>query len=151
MIRKSEEKEYILALEKAKSDFKQSLFVLKEELRPELFSWPEKKLENFQLFCTPDNLDYPEIADWASFSEIYLDAAKPKTEAHLFFQDSLTPGNYFWDHELPRARKKGLTLVLHQYDVKEHKWNDDKPLLYEKKQLELIDIPSKQIANHLPK
>jgi hypothetical protein len=67
---------------------------------------------------------FPEIPRffWSVMSEYYAEQIKKGDTVHLFFQDSITVGNFFWNEELVVARSKGAKIMLHQYNIKDKSW-----------------------------
>lgn len=93
-------------------------------LRKILLGWPDGKLNVFfELVKTPEPL-FPAMATvfWNAMSEVFTSEMKIGDEVHLFFQDSLTVGNFCWNNELPIIRQKQGQIILHQYDINSHSW-----------------------------
>jgi hypothetical protein len=54
--------------------------------------------------------------------EIFSNSLNDKRTVHIFFQDSLTAHNYFWNIELLIARQRGAVIFLHKYDLLKKEW-----------------------------
>lgn len=88
--------------------------------------WPEENLNIFLSFVTGLKPLYPDISlvFWTAISDIILDTVQDGSDTHVFFQDSLTIGNYFWNVELPKAREKNMKIFIHIYDITKNVWKD---------------------------
>lgn len=98
--------------------------IAQEYLRCLLLGWPDGKLNVFyHLVKNPDPL-FPAISVvfWNALSDVYVREISRNSEVHLFYQDALTVGNFFWEVELPIARKRNAAIILHQYDLTQKKW-----------------------------
>ena len=54
--------------------------------------------------------------------EIFVNSLNDKRTVHIFFQDSLTAHNYFWNIELHIARQRNAHIFLHRYDLLKKEW-----------------------------
>jgi hypothetical protein len=93
-------------------------------LRKILLGWPDGKLNVFfELVKTPEPL-FPAMSTvfWNAMSEIFISEMKAGDEVHLFFQDSITVGNFCWNIEFPIIRRNHGKILLHQYDTSTHSW-----------------------------
>lgn len=96
------------------------------------FTWFKKILlhqkENdrtiFQPLVYTSPAVFPDLASvfWTAVSELYTDAAKPGSEAHFFYVDSIITDNFFGGVEWPKIRQKNLILYLHEYDLVSCQW-----------------------------
>lgn len=97
-------------------------------LRLILVGWPGGSLNvGYQILKNDQNNLSPELAKffWGVMSEAFADEAKPGSEVHVFFQQGLTAGNFFWNDELQAIRQKGnVTVFLHEYDLSNGRWPD---------------------------
>ena len=88
--------------------------------------WPSDEILVFHDALKTPVPAYPELSQvyWNAVSAVYADQIKQGGRAHVFFQDSLTVGNYFWNAELPVVRQKQAELILHRYDTKAKTWSE---------------------------
>lgn len=98
--------------------------VAQEYLRGILLGWPDGKLNVFyHLVKNPDPL-FPtlSVVFWNAMTDVFVREIQKNSTVHLFYQDALTVGNFFWDVELPIIRKRNASVLLHQYNLAESKW-----------------------------
>lgn len=97
-------------------------------LRKIFLEWPEEKITVFLPMVTATKPLFPKVSllYWTAISDFCLDyifdSVGKNLESHVFFQDSLTIGNYFWNVELPKAREKDLKLIIHVFDAEKGTW-----------------------------
>jgi hypothetical protein len=93
-------------------------------LKKIFLKWPDKQLFIFHAALKTPSPGYPELSQlfWRALSEFYAEQIKVGDCAHLFFQHSITIGNFFWNAELPIIQQKNAQLILHRYDTTENRW-----------------------------
>lgn len=119
--------------------------IAQDILRRILLGWPDGSLNVLFHAVKNPSPDYPPLSQlfWAAMSELFVEAASPQGEVHLFFQESLTIGNFCWDHELPVARKKEACIHLHRYDPKTHLW--ERPVLLDSTEADYIPVKRRHV------
>jgi hypothetical protein len=94
-------------------------------LKKILLRWPKSELVIFHPALKTPGPAYPELSQvyWSAVSQCYGDQITPGGRAHLFFQNSITIGNYCWNNELPIVHQKQAALILHRYDTQTQRWS----------------------------
>lgn len=103
-------------------------------------AWDEENLVIFDAIVHGRNSPYPALGQvfWTAISDLYLDTAQQGSNAHIFCQDAIATGNYFWNVELPKAREKELKLYIHLFDVDTQSWKP--PINLDSKEADAIFI-----------
>lgn len=80
--------------------------------------------ESLYTILNTSNPKYPVLSKLfnEAHMEIFVNLLNTQRTVHIFFQDSLTVHNYFWNIELFIARQKGAYVLLHKYDLLKQEW-----------------------------
>ena len=99
--------------------------IAQEYLRKIFLGYPDGAPNVFFHMIKSNDPDYPELYRfvWGAMSEDYAEQLQPGDIVHVFFQDSITAGNFFWNVELQAIRKQNANIILHQYDLQTLDWN----------------------------
>lgn len=118
--------------------------IAQEYMRKILLGWPDGKLDVLFPLIKPGS-NYPDLRAffWSTISTIYAEEIQENDEVHLFIQDSLTIGNFFWNNEMPIIRKKNANILVHQYDITTHEWKE--PVNLDKSKSELLYVRRREV------
>jgi len=96
-----------------------------EYLRKIFYGYPGFSESLFKMLHS-DKPKYPLLSRvfTEAMLEVFVQTLTPSHLVHVFFQDSLSSNNFFWNVELPHARKAGACILLYKYDLLQGRWQN---------------------------